>query len=348
MDPRDSRLSLALDELARIGEVSADVSAFEQRESRRNAAILTREEAPVALPAPDPVPIEAPAAVTPAPAAGGLKVKPLPARAAVKSIAPGEGSSHAVLNRARQSSAFSDDLLELAAAEAQASAPPPMGSEAPRPRRRSFDVRGRVPKWAMLPAIACTLAAAGVAGFFVGRANAPAAPRQDGSTSTEASATNEGATESAVFATVSGLTGRISYASDRQTWQPDDGARIIAVPGNAPMGKLLSAEILLDDEKQRDAAAEAAAVHGGFAVAAADGTFELALPTAGVYRVLVVSSRQQRDSRTPLASGVDAFVREWLDRPGLITDERACHFREVRYPGEGLVPFDCVFESAAR
>jgi hypothetical protein len=351
MDPRDSRLSQALDELARIGGADDESQEFEQRETRRRAAaVVTRDEdAPFALaPLPEPVAVEPPPAIDPLPVAGGLKVKPLPERkSTTKDVKPASDSGNAILNRARQSSAFSDDLFELAqeAPTREAEERPPAEAETYEQRQSRFATRRRPsPRVVALLALS-GVAAAGVAiGFLAGRASAPSGTPPQNAAAAAPDGQDEGDGASATPQALRGLAGRISYASDRQTLRPDDGARIIAVPGGAAAAELLSAEMLLDDVRREVAASEIVAAHGGFAAAADDGTFELSLPAAGVYRILVVSRRQSRDAQAPLDPSVEAFVREWLDRPGLVTDARACRVREIRYSGEGRVPFDCVFE----
>ena len=350
MDPRDSRLSQALDELARIGGADDGSEEFEERESRRRAAaVVTRDEdMPFELAAlPEPVAAVPPPAVEPLPVAGGLKVKPLPERkSTTKEAKPASDSGNAILNRARQSSAFSDDLFELAqeAPPREPEARPAAMAETPEQRRSWFATK-RLPSTRLLiPLALCAVAAAGFAmGFLAGRGSGPPDAPSEEAAAAAAGGQDQADGVAATPRAVRGLSGRISYWSDH-TLRPDDGARIIAVPGGAAPEELLSVETLLEDARQQDAASQTLAAQGGFALAADDGTFELALPGAGVYRILVVSRRQSRDSQIPLDPSVSAFAREWLDRPGLVTDGRACRVREIRYSGEGRVPFDCVFE----
>jgi hypothetical protein len=335
MDPTDSRLSQALDELAQIAESGWTAAASEREARNRSAALATQDEhAPPALPPrAQPIPVEPPPAARPIAAPAGLKIKPLPARRSAPRIEPGNQDD-------------SDDAVHPLPERAPREA---LGGTSPTGTAANPGAPGKLRAWSLLrsrlsPRTAraaswCGVAALALAaGFVLGRSGRNSEAQADA-----AAGSSPVLAEPAQSATAA-LAGRITFESDRGTFEPDAGARVIALPVGSPPAEKLPAEVLLDGTRHAEATSSLAALAGGFAIAAEDGTFALALPNAGSYRVLVVSARQSPDAGIPSPSEAEAVLDGWLDQPALIAGRRTYLVRDVRYSGTGGVPFDCVFE----
>ncbi|HUG93318.1 MAG TPA: hypothetical protein VML55_20930, partial [Planctomycetaceae bacterium] len=353
MDLADSGLSEALEELAQIADSRLAVAAPTDRDDRRRgAAVVTQDEAAPALlpPLPDPVPVDPPAPVRPASSPAGMKVKPLPKRAARAPSEPEESdeSEHPILKRARKSTAISNEMIELIQA-GTAATPDEFPTTTPKPADRRgiwSGLAGRVSPRVRLVLALCGIGAVALAaGFVLGRAGGPADGRGHGPAAAVGGERSESAGERSALGTAkaAGLVGRITYEAERGDFRADAGARIIAFPATSSTGERLPARRLIDETQRAAVATQLAAAGGGFAVADENGRFALSLQKTGVYRVLVVSEWRPRQGE-PLPAGVVELAGEWLDSPETVTEKRSCRVREISYSSGRGVPFDCVFE----
>ncbi len=142
------------------------------------------------------------------------------------------------------------------------------------------------------------------------------------------------------------LTGRITYVSASGDTHPDAGARVLVLPAlrkgiaKLPMEGFRAGA---DSQDAKLATILAASVGGHFAIADSDGRFQVQLPEAGEYRVLIISRYQPREETGPLAPQVKQFLGQYFERPEQLLGQTEYHMSPFRYRGEGSVPRDHTF-----
>ena len=82
---------------------------------------------------------------------------------------------------------------------------------------------------------------------------------------------------------------------------------------------------------------------GDFSIADAEGRYEIRLPQAGVYQVLILSRYQPAEGRSPPAT-VQPFLATYFERPVQVLGDTAAHMSQFRYRGSGTSPRDQTFE----
>jgi hypothetical protein len=83
---------------------------------------------------------------------------------------------------------------------------------------------------------------------------------------------------------------------------------------------------------------------GVLAVADASGEFELELPAAGTYPLLVLSKSQRRDPAKEIDAELKRLLESLFDRPQLVPGEIRFYFGRVRYDANGTEIWDHSFE----
>jgi len=143
------------------------------------------------------------------------------------------------------------------------------------------------------------------------------------------------------------LTGTITYlTADGQT-RPDEGARVLVLPEERSGSSRLPVVGFRVDAAEVDVRLARAALRelgGDFAVADAQGRYEIRLPAAGTYDVLMISRYQPRDADLPLTDSVEALLPVWFDRPSQLIGQVQYRLSSLLYQGEVPATRDHLFE----
>ena len=325
----DSELVQALDELASIGSESSTAepsnlpaSAFPGEPSQMNGLSDDASAAVNPSVVPEPIPL--------APLSPG------------RPVAHPEGSGPGFrLGSAPAPGSSSDVLAPLAAlANSQGT------SEATVPLRRRQTVR-RV-----------TLTAVGIVGtvvvFFVGyvlghhgsNEGFPGA-RPPSETLPDAAATNPDAMKSADVSH-SAIRGSITYKTESGESRPDRGARVIVFPQGRGGSIKLSVVGFRPGDQEADfkvAVAALRALGGDAAVVAESGTYEITLPAAGNYYVLVLSQFQAREESGVENSELLSVLTQFFDRPPeQLLGRLRYHASPITHKGDGAITWNYSFE----
>lgn len=121
-------------------------------------------------------------------------------------------------------------------------------------------------------------------------------------------------------APVQGVSGMLTYVAEDGQSRPDGGGRVIALPEQAPRTPPLVASGFRAGAVQADRERAVSAIQGlggDFAIADADGHYQLQLP-AGRYHILWVSRHQPRDPATPLDAQASGVLGRWFDQPNAL------------------------------
>ena len=330
LDMADSALVSALDQLASIGAEST-VNADDS---------LPAEDAAV----PESVaPIPEPVAIQPVSPVEGMAVPPpLPAEPASAEI-PGRTS---VVSAAKP--VVVEDELEVLAAR---SVPGVTGDGrvVERPGRRSVLLRTAVVYGGIL----------GI-GVFIGRwstsqpeltATTPSSNSRDGEASPQRAA--DVALQPLVRVPADGgqpaVRGRVTWQTLDGNRRPDRGARVIVLPQERVGKATLSIVGFRASDDLPDLQLATAGVRtlgGDVAVVSDSGEFEIRLPAAGVYRVLILSRFQERGEGQEISPAVRAFLDEYFDRGDELLGQLAFSFSQLRYKGEDTEIRDHLFDRA--
>lgn len=291
MDGGDSHLARALDELAALARLDAPLKPV--------AADLAEPDDEIPQPIPEPVPVEIPMPVA---------VKPL--------APPLSGAAGAAVDVANV--AVAEVIQELASAVAPtAEAPRAVVTVAP-----TAAVPTRVLLLAAFAPLLTLVIGVGL-GWILGR--------QFGSTM-PTSAPDAAAVAVEQRTTAAAVEGRISYQSDEGDVRPDIGACVIALPATwdaasrlSPIG-LRPADSPID---QQVAVAFVTGMQGALAWADAEGRFQISLPAAGSYRLLILSRLASRVDDAPLPAEIVQQLQVHLQDPSATIGRRAYVVRDV-------------------
>jgi hypothetical protein len=228
-------------------------------------------------------------------------------------------------------------------------------ADAAAPRTASSSAR-RVGGWRALltPLALVTITAATLAGFAVGLAvaprlgttNRPATDRGTDRGAAGGDTTNTPDLAAAPIGTVGDagnaasdpadaaavvLQGRATYETAGTT-RPDAEARVLALPETREGTLTLPALSLLQSPGGADwrIGEQGVRIAGGqVALAGADGEFELTLPAAGRYWLVILSQHQPRDPARDVEPAVLTLLGQYFDRPLLLVGKRAYHIQSV-------------------
>jgi hypothetical protein len=341
----DSSLADALHELARIGQ------PIDEQANQRQALEpdFTETDAAVPLPAPAPISLD-----PPLPAEPVALTLPEPA---VNPLEHGQTSSSAA------EPVWPETSGTLRSGEQEAGPPSPKDSDpllslsqqSSAPSRHTDSVHSRRPV-SRLPVSRLTVAVVVVMsltsfglGYLIGRAGGDTAADTAHSGLTQHAGHREqpSAAVSGGEATEPSLKGRITYRTETGGSKPDRGARILVFPrerrGQAKLSIVGFRPADTTEDDSRVAAAGLRALGGDVAIADADGQFEVFLPQAGEYHILILSHYHPRDEQTLIEPRLKALLDGYFDRGEHLLGRVAYHFSQVRYQGEGTEPWDHTF-----
>ncbi len=333
LDLDDSQLVEALGELADIGTSPSPV------EMTSPPQVAETCDATVIAPAAEPlVPVE--------PVAPPQAVPPQPVAVAVAHDADTiiqSGADDGTIIDAN------DPLRALAAAEPRA---PLSGTR----RRRSVDNRSA---WIVGIAGAFVVALLAVVWFRGGSDTQPRAleaaadnpslsanPRvapdaQVGSAVGATAAETSGAGTSAA-----GVSGQVTYVSDDGETLPDSGARILLLPKSKPGTVKLDVAGFLAGAEPVDANVARAAIRalgGDVAMAGEDGRYQLSVPAAGEYHLLVISRHRAAEPASAAGSALQTTLSAYFFRPASLLGSLSFRFDELHSSGHGLSRRDFEF-----
>jgi hypothetical protein len=150
-------------------------------------------------------------------------------------------------------------------------------------------------------------------------------------------------------ASTAAIRGRITYKTADGGSLPDSGARIIVLPTtHQGEAKLSVAGFRVADSMVdfRVATATLKELGGGVAIADDEGNYELSLEAAGLYRVLVLSHYQSRDTDEAVEPELAALLATYFDRPTQLLGRLRYESSEVRYKGDEPITWDHSFGRA--
>ncbi|AMV21871.1 hypothetical protein [Planctomyces sp. SH-PL14] len=323
---RDERISKALDVLATLDDPEPPTPPPPVMDLAARGATMTAK--PVAAAAPV-VKAAAPPQASPAPSP--FLVREIPP-APVRPPAPPASSK-----------GLENALKELSAAVESVSTEVPSASRRPR----------RTTGWGL----AAGGTAAGLAlGFLIGRLSvtpaataapetrphAAAVPAADAGTVPVAPGGGAKPVVPPAPAAVAGqlvtaLQGQVTYTTENGESRPDIGARVLVFPDvREGAGKLPVVGFLAGagDADARLSKASLRALGGDYAVADAEGKYEISLPAAGAYRVLIVSRYQEQVESPVLETTLRKLLDEYFDRPNRLVGQGKYHFGSVRFDGQ--------------
>jgi len=143
------------------------------------------------------------------------------------------------------------------------------------------------------------------------------------------------------------LVGRITYVGADAEARPDAGARILAFPESRAGSSKLSVVGFRNGsaETDRQLAGESLRLLGGaFAVADAEGRYQLFLTSSGPYYLLMISRYQARDPGGALPSDLSKILVDYFDSPAPLIGQTQYSFTRFRYLGRESAPRDHVFQ----
>jgi hypothetical protein len=175
-------------------------------------------------------------------------------------------------------------------------------------------------------------------------ADPPAAP---GSSEPRSSATHTGRSAAEISTLFVALRGRITYVAANGDARPDVGARVFALPETnsrnvraASLGFLPGAaetDVRLAQETLRG-------LGGGYALADADGQYELLLPTAGTYQLLFVSRYAPADARRRPPAELSGLLETFFEQPQRLLGKTDYSLATFRCRGGDAELRDHVFQ----
>lgn len=133
------------------------------------------------------------------------------------------------------------------------------------------------------------------------------------------------------------LTGRLTYTNENGESRADEGARVLVFPeARQGSGKLPSVGFLAGagEADFRLSKASLRAIGGDYAVADSDGRYEIALPAAGGYQVLVISRYQDQKDAPVLENSLRKTLESYFDRPNRVIGQVRYHFDSFHFNGE--------------
>jgi hypothetical protein len=180
-------------------------------------------------------------------------------------------------------------------------------------------------------------------GFFVGQSgttDSSPATHGNGSDSKSASQTNgEGTSKPAIK-------GRITFENEDGDRRPDRQARVLVFPQQRTGQRKLDITGLRSADSPEDfrsAAAAFRALGGDVRLVDEDGSFEISLPAAGTYHILVLSNYQPRDTAEAIEASLLNLLSQYFDRSEQLLGRAAYHSAQIRYKGAEPVVWDHSF-----
>lgn len=145
------------------------------------------------------------------------------------------------------------------------------------------------------------------------------------------------------------IEGHLSYVNADGESRPDSGARILVLPLTREGTSKLAVDSFrtgANDADLRVARASIRALGGDFVVSGPDGRYEVELPVAGEYRLIIVSRYQGRDSGGEGDRAEIAALKDWFDKPQLFLGQTQSTLTSVQFDGKSCQTRDHVFPKA--
>lgn len=146
----------------------------------------------------------------------------------------------------------------------------------------------------------------------------------------------------------SAITGRITYRSETGESRPDRGARVIVFPSSRNGSARFSAVGLRPGDDDVDFTMTKTGLQlAGANVTRVDdeGKFEIKLPAAGSYQILVVSRFVSQNLNEQSDSKMDKTLNEFFLKPAEVIGKLATVFGPVSFNGEQPIKWDHAFEA---
>ncbi|MCA9078733.1 MAG: hypothetical protein KDA93_27160 [Planctomycetaceae bacterium] len=144
------------------------------------------------------------------------------------------------------------------------------------------------------------------------------------------------------------LTGRVTYASDSGDILPDAGAVVMLLPRSRAGEAKLDVSGFLPGSDGVDVEVGSAALRvlgGDIAFADGEGRYELAVPSASDFQLLVISHHHVRDSDQEMETRLQELLSDYFFRPSTLLGQLAFHSEEFRVSGPGITSRDVNFRS---
>ncbi|MCH8242571.1 MAG: hypothetical protein IH897_08175 [Planctomycetes bacterium] len=191
------------------------------------------------------------------------------------------------------------------------------------------------------------MACAGIAaGYLIGRQSGAGRSSSVSAKSGDGSPQELAANGTANSNAATAVKGRITYKNDEGDSRPDRKARVLVFPQQREGQRKLDITGFRGGDAAEDFRSAAAAFHalgGGASVVNDDGSFEISLPAAGTYHILVLSNYQPRDTDETTDGPLMNLLAQYFDRPEQLLGRVAYHFGQVRYKGAEPVLWDHSF-----
>ncbi len=145
------------------------------------------------------------------------------------------------------------------------------------------------------------------------------------------------------------IEGRVTFVTASGESRPDAGARILVLPARRPAtAKLpvMSFRAGANSSDVRLAQASIRALGGDFALAGADGHYEIRLTATGPYQLLIVSKYQGRDPADLPGAAELTLLQNWFDQPRSFFGQTQVMSAPVQFDGERSSIRDHVFPKA--
>ncbi len=159
----------------------------------------------------------------------------------------------------------------------------------------------------------------------------------------------DGATAAATStaeASSAAVAGQVTYVSDGGETLPDSGARILLLPKSKPGTVKLDVAGCLAGAEPVDADVARAAMRalgGDVAMAGEDGRYQLSVPAAGDYHLLVISRHRAADSASPVGPSLQTTLSAYFFRPASLLGSLSFRFEELHSSGQGASRRDFKF-----
>lgn len=142
------------------------------------------------------------------------------------------------------------------------------------------------------------------------------------------------------------IAGRISYVTENGNLRSDRGARLIALPQQRKGDVRLSIVGFRSGDSEADVAVARAALRalgGDMAVADTEGQFQVLLPEAGNYHVVVLSRFQPVPPEKVAPPELMRILARDFDRPEQLLGHTQYHWADLPFRGEETRDWDYVF-----
>jgi hypothetical protein len=145
------------------------------------------------------------------------------------------------------------------------------------------------------------------------------------------------------------IEGRVTYVNADGESRPDSGARILVLPATREGASKLAVDSFrtgASDADLRVAQASIRALGGDFVLAGPDGHYEIQLPAAGKFQLLMVSKYQGRGSGSEGDPAGIAALKNWFDKPQLLLGQTLSTLTTVQFDGQIRLTRDHEFPKA--